>query len=204
MRSTSRYFSFTLSASQAEVPYPTLPYRRCVRVTLPYPTGAVCVFSFSILLSSYAAPPSSLGPVVCPCVLCPLLLVVGCSTENAHPDSQNSNLSRLAALQFFAFVLIPCVVCSLSPSCLTAGGAWRLYSSPSRINCPDEEMARRIVERGKGSGRADDHAEAAKVRIDTYHQQSTGCVRRKRNRSGNRTQLQFAHVFFFCVLWGQA
>lgn len=43
-----------------------------------------------------------------------------------------------------------------------------------RINCPDEEMARRIVERGKGSGRADDHAEAAKVRIDTYHRQSSG------------------------------
>ena len=43
-----------------------------------------------------------------------------------------------------------------------------------RINCPDEVMARRIVERGKGSGRSDDHAGAAKVRIDTYHQQSSG------------------------------
>lgn len=43
-----------------------------------------------------------------------------------------------------------------------------------RINCPDEEMASRIVERGKGSGRADDHVEAAKVRIATYHQQSSG------------------------------
>ncbi|CAN0477020.1 unnamed protein product, partial [Scytosiphon promiscuus] len=41
----------------------------------------------------------------------------------------------------------------------------RLFGPPEaciRINCPDEEMARRIVERGKGSGRADDHAEAAK------------------------------------------
>ena len=46
----------------------------------------------------------------------------------------------------------------------------------SRVNCPDEEMERRIVERGKGSGRADDHAGAAKVRIATYHQQSSGCV----------------------------
>lgn len=38
-------------------------------------------------------------------------------------------------------------------------------------------METRIVERGKGSGRADDHVEAAKVRIATYHQQSSGCVR---------------------------
>lgn len=53
-----------------------------------------------------------------------------------------------------------CVRCAWMP--------WR------RINCPDEVMASRIVERGKGSGRADDHAEAAQVRIDTYHQQSSG------------------------------
>lgn len=44
-----------------------------------------------------------------------------------------------------------------------------------RVNCPDEEMETRIVQRGKGSGRADDHAGAAKVRIATYHQQSSGC-----------------------------
>ncbi|CAM9432011.1 unnamed protein product [Ectocarpus sp. 6 AP-2014] len=53
----------------------------------------------------------------------------------------------------------------------------RLFGPPEaciRINCPDEVMASRIVERGKGSGRADDHAGAAQVRIDTYHQQSSG------------------------------
>ncbi|CAM9102966.1 unnamed protein product [Laminaria digitata] len=53
----------------------------------------------------------------------------------------------------------------------------RLFGPPEaciRVNCPDEEMEKRIVERGKGSGRADDHAGAAKVRIATYHQQSSG------------------------------
>eukprot|EP00904_Undaria_pinnatifida_P000824 jgi/Undpi1/10742/HiC_scaffold_29.g13190.m1 len=53
----------------------------------------------------------------------------------------------------------------------------RLFGPPEaciRVNCPNEEMETRIVERGKGSGRADDHVEAAKVRIATYHQQSSG------------------------------
>lgn len=53
----------------------------------------------------------------------------------------------------------------------------RLFGPPEaciRVNCPDEEMETRIVQRGKGSGRADDHAGAAKVRIATYHQQSSG------------------------------
>ncbi|CAM9651387.1 unnamed protein product [Ascophyllum nodosum] len=56
----------------------------------------------------------------------------------------------------------------------------RLFGPPEaciRINCPDEIMAERIVKRGIASGRDDDHEEAAKVRIATYHQQSAGPAR---------------------------
>lgn len=37
-------------------------------------------------------------------------------------------------------------------------------------------MRERIIQRGQGSGRADDHAAAAKTRIDVYHKQSAGQV----------------------------
>eukprot|EP01127_Copromyxa_protea_P009399 TRINITY_DN2219_c0_g1_i1.p1 TRINITY_DN2219_c0_g1~~TRINITY_DN2219_c0_g1_i1.p1 ORF type:complete len:369 (-),score=53.10 TRINITY_DN2219_c0_g1_i1:69-1175(-) len=40
------------------------------------------------------------------------------------------------------------------------------------FDCPDEEMKRRIVERGKQSGRLDDNEATALNRIATFHQQS--------------------------------
>lgn len=40
------------------------------------------------------------------------------------------------------------------------------------FDCPDEEMVRRIVERGKKSGRADDNEETARQRVKIFKQQS--------------------------------
>jgi hypothetical protein len=42
------------------------------------------------------------------------------------------------------------------------------------FDCPDEEMVRRIVERGKSSGRSDDNAAVAWKRIGTFREQSKG------------------------------
>lgn len=103
-----------------------------------------------------------------------------CPVENADPDRKFANarvfcrFARFCVRIFFA----PSPLCLLS-WCGCVSGVHMyicMFAFCDRINCPDEEMARRIVERGKGSGRADDHAEAAKVRINTYHQQSSGYV----------------------------
>lgn len=40
------------------------------------------------------------------------------------------------------------------------------------FDCPDSEMKRRILERGRTSGRVDDNEETASKRIDTFHRQS--------------------------------
>jgi adenylate kinase family enzyme len=51
-----------------------------------------------------------------------------------------------------------------------------LYQNVESIlyfQCGDEEMIRRIVERGKRSGRSDDNAETAKKRIAVFKEQST-------------------------------
>jgi UMP-CMP kinase len=40
------------------------------------------------------------------------------------------------------------------------------------FKCPEEEMVRRIVERGKSSGRADDNADTARRRVQVFRDQS--------------------------------
>jgi len=40
------------------------------------------------------------------------------------------------------------------------------------FDCPEEEMVRRIVERGKLSGRSDDNQETARKRIQVFKEQS--------------------------------
>lgn len=40
------------------------------------------------------------------------------------------------------------------------------------INVPEDEIIRRLIERGKTSGRADDNLETIKKRLDVYHDQT--------------------------------
>jgi adenylate kinase len=40
------------------------------------------------------------------------------------------------------------------------------------LEVPDEELIKRIIARGKTSGRSDDNEETAKKRLDTYYSQT--------------------------------
>jgi len=44
------------------------------------------------------------------------------------------------------------------------------------FTCPDDELERRLLERGKSSGRADDNRESVKKRLHTYHTQTQPVV----------------------------
>ena len=52
------------------------------------------------------------------------------------------------------------------------------------FECPEDEMIRRIVNRGKGSGRVDDNEETAKKRIEIFKSQSLESVRFLREKAG--------------------
>eukprot|EP00756_Hemistasia_phaeocysticola_P065785 Hpha_TRINITY_DN8789_c0_g1::TRINITY_DN8789_c0_g1_i1::g.45299::m.45299/K13800/CMPK1, UMPK; UMP-CMP kinase len=44
------------------------------------------------------------------------------------------------------------------------------------FSCPDEELERRLLERGKSSGRTDDNKESIAKRLETYHSQTQPVV----------------------------
>ena len=44
------------------------------------------------------------------------------------------------------------------------------------IDCPDEELTKRLLNRGKTSGRIDDNAESIKKRLVVYHEQTEAVI----------------------------
>lgn len=52
------------------------------------------------------------------------------------------------------------------------------------LTCDDEVVTKRIVERGKTSGRADDNEESVKERIKTFHDQSEPVIEYYRSHPG--------------------